>query len=216
LLTQSLKKASDSLRTDAINQSLEKTITRARLSWYLAHADNDLDSALTLYERNTKLSEAVYTTLQGLEICFRNTVNTQLIMTYGPDWIANETTPLRVGTRNLIRDCQKRSGKSSVDGLVAELKFSFWVSLLAPQYDGTLWRTSLHKGFRAASTKRRDVVHGRMNALRRFRNRVAHHEPILEKAKIMHGEALEAIGWMCSATQAWVGDLSRFEEVAEP
>ena len=214
MITQSLEKASDSLRTDAINESLVKTITRARLSWYLAHAGNDLDSALTLHERNTRLSEADYTTLQGLEICFRNTVNTQLVMTYGPDWIVNETTPLRVGTRNLIRDCQKRSGKSSVDGLVAELKFSFWVSLLAPQYDATLWRTSLHKGFRAASTRRRDVVHGQMNALRRFRNRVAHHEPILEHAQMMHGEALEAIGWMCGTTQAWVADLSRFDEVA--
>ena len=204
------------MRTDIINQSLEKTLTRARLSWYLAHSDNELDSALTLCEHNTRLSEAVYPTLQGLEICFRNTINSQMVLTYGPDWITNAATPLRTGARSVVRDCQKRSTKSSVDDLVAELKFSFWVSLLAPQYDATLWRTRLHKRFRASSARRRDVGHGRMNALRRFRNRVAHHEPILEQAKMMHGEALEAIGWMCGATQAWVTGLSRFDEVAGP
>lgn len=201
------------MRTEVINASLERTISRARLSKYLEATGNNLDAALGLYERNIRLSEALYTTLQGLEVCLRNSINHELRGRYGDDWMENNAAPLLTAATDQIQEVIGNLDNPTHDAIVAELKFSFWVGLLGPGYDNTLWRSALYKGFAATSGKRRRVVHGRINALRRFRNRVAHHEPIYDGAQQMHTEALEAIEWMCRDTHAWVAACSRFEEV---
>ena len=57
-------------------------------------------------------------------------------------------------------------------------------------------------------------VHGRLNAIRRFRNRVAHHEPIFHRPlEELHEEIMETIGWMCPNTAAWARHHSRFPAV---
>jgi hypothetical protein len=203
----------NNLRTEAINRSLELTISRDRLGKYLDATGDDLDAAIGLYERNTRLSEALYTTLQGLEICLRNTIDNQMSSEFGDDWLTNGNPPLQPNSASAIRETINQLNNPSHSDIIAELKFSFWVSLLARRYDNDLWRPALHKGFRAKGGKRSSQVHGRMNALRRFRNRVAHHEPIFDRALQMHTEALDAIEWMCVDTHAWVSACSRFNEV---
>lgn len=71
------------LRTQAIDQALERTISRVRLGKYLDATGDDLGAAIGLYERNTRLSESLYTTFQGLEICLRNTIDHEMSRTYG-------------------------------------------------------------------------------------------------------------------------------------
>jgi hypothetical protein len=206
------------LRTPATNAALERTISRARLARYLAAAGHDLDTALGLYETNTRLSESFYTPLQSVEICLRNCIHEQMAARYGLDWYRNEQTPLGDVTRRLISDVVSeltKSGKNSDPGsVVAELKFAFWVGLLSPRYDTTLWRTVLHRAFRVEGGKPRSVVHGRFNAIRRFRNRVAHHEPIFDRALVqIHSEIIEAIRWMSRETANWAAYHSRFEHI---
>lgn len=113
----------------------------------------------------------------------------------------------------MLNDTLKEQTSPTPGDVIAELKFAFWVSLLGRSYDATLWRQCLHKGFQSGRGRRRSDVHGRLNAIRRFRNRVAHHEPIYDKAMQMHGEIIEAIGWMCLDTQQWTIGMSRFHEV---
>lgn len=201
------------LRTQAIDQSLERTISRVRLGKYLDATGDDLGAAIGLYERNTRLSESLYTTLQGLEICLRNTIDAEMSRTYGVQWFTDKAVPLQRNAHESVTEVVSRLGQPSHDDLVAELKFSFWVGLLGPRHDKDLWRKALHRGFRAKSGKKRSDVHGRMNALRRFRNRVAHHEPIFGNALQMHTEALEAIEWMCRDTHGWISACSRFTDV---
>jgi Abi-like protein len=203
------------LRTAAINVSLERTISRDRLTKYLAATANDLDSALTLYERNMHLSEAFYTPLQILEVCLRNCINYEMSRSYGEDWLTNGKAPLQPNAIQMIREAIKASGTNYTNGdLVAEIKFAFWVSLIGPGYDETIWRAVIHKAFRAQGGKKRAYVHGRLNALRRLRNRVAHHEPIYPRAGQMHAECLEAIGWMCLDTCLWATHHSRLASIA--
>ena len=53
-----------------------------------------------------------------------------------------------------------------------------------------------------------------MNALRRLRNRIAHHEPIFQKdLRLMHDETIEAIRWLCPITAAWADTNSRVRVV---
>jgi hypothetical protein len=85
---------------------------------------------------------------------------------------------------------------------------------MGPRYDATLWRGALYKAFLAEGGKPRSIVHGRFNAIRRFRNRVAHHEPIFDRALLqIHDEIIGAIRWMCRETASWAAYHSRFEEV---
>ena len=206
------------MRTPAINAALEKTISRTRLDKYLVNNGDNLDLALQQYERNTKLSEAFYTPLQCLEICLRNCLHSCMANKYGEDWMRNNAPPLRNESVTIIGDLINAHATDlqpmSVGALVAELKFGFWVGLLGPPYDATIWRGCLYRAFLPGGGKPRSVVHGRLNALRRFRNRVAHHEPIIWKPLgDVHNEIVEAIGWMCSDTKAWSVHHSRVPTV---
>lgn len=206
------------MRTAATNAELERTISRERLAKYLDAERLDLDAALELYERNTRLSEAFYTPLQSVEVCLRNCIHEQMADRYGRDWYRNGQAPLGDDARRMIADVVDeliKSGKDIGTGqVVAELKFAFWVGLLGPRYDATLWRTVLYRAFRTEGGKPRSVVHGRFNAIRRFRNRVAHHEPIFDRPLVdIHGEIIEAIRWMSRETARWAEGQSRFGHV---
>ncbi len=206
------------MRTPEINQSLEQSISRDRLAKYLSNQDDDLDAALALYEKNMRLSEAFYPPLQCLEICLRNRIHASMQSKYGAGWLSDNAAPLNNTARNMIDRAwdgiKKPEAEITSGDIVAELKFAFWVGILGPSYDATLWRAALHKCFPNARSLRRKQVHGRMNALRRFRNRVAHHEPIFFRPVArMHNEIIEAIGWMCADTRAWAEHHSRVSRV---
>jgi hypothetical protein len=198
------------LRNSDINQSLLKSISGQRLSTYLAETGGDLDAALTLYEWNVRLAESLYGPLQCLEISLRNALNDQLQLSYGPDWMDRGASLLNPYATDSIREARSDRSRCAPGELVADLKFSFWISLLGPAYDSTLWRRALHRCFRGERGLRRADIHARLNAIRRFRNRVAHHEPVFAKASQMHGEIIQAIGWMCRHTGDWAHHQSRF------
>jgi hypothetical protein len=206
------------LRTVIINESLEVTLSRDRLEKYLNENGQDLDAAIELYEKNTRLSEAFYTPLQCVEICLRNKINCQLSDTYGELWFQNGNPPLEDDSLRMIFEAKEeltKGGKVTPGRMVAELKFAFWVGLLAQKYDSTLWRKCLYKAFPAAGGRSRKTIHGRFNVIRRFRNRVAHHEPIFHLGPVVrHQEIIEAIGWMCRNTSAWALHHSRLPIVA--
>lgn len=200
------------MRTETINLALERAISRERLEKYLLNQGGDLNGALSLYELNMRVSEAFYVPLQCLEVCMRNVIHSFMSAAYGAEWLTNPAAaPLNDFSRSMINEAIREiDGTPTAGKIVAALRFAFWVGLLAKQYDATLWRQALHRGFRAEGAKKRAVVHGRTNAIRRFRNRVAHHEPIFHKPLDQtHAEVIEAIGWMCLDTRAWAEHHSR-------
>lgn len=206
------------MRNPLINNAIEQSLSRDRLGKYLASKGNDLDLAISLYERNTRLAEAFYAPLQTLEIGLRNHLDDHLNAVYGADWMTNGHPPLNEWAHREIIGAQKSLGasKSSVSrgAILAELHFGFWISLLAPQYDATLWRSACHRAFRSNGRGlARKIVHSRFNAVRRFRNRVAHHEPIFHlNLEQTHDEVLEACSWICIHTAEWARHHSRFPE----
>jgi hypothetical protein len=58
--------------------------------------------------------------------------------------------------------------------IVAGLSFGFWTGLLGPKYE-ELWRECLHKAFPNSSGKRKQVSVA-VERVRKFRNRLAHHD----------------------------------------
>lgn len=208
------------MRTKSINDALLRTISAERLQKYLDHTNNDLHAALGLYEKNIRLAEAFYTPLQCVEICLRNVINEVMKVTYGDNWLNEDQSPLDVDSLRLIiearSELREKAQPLAPGKIIAQLRFGFWVGLLGRRYDNTLWRKCLHAAFRARGSKTRAEVHGRFNAIRRLRNRIAHHEPILwDRTPLdqMHREIIEAIAWMCPATAEWAAHHSRVTSV---
>lgn len=207
------------MRNPLINNAIALSLSRERLDKYLNAAGNDLDLAIGIYERNTRLAEAFYTPLQALEICLRNRIDRELSQAYGADWMRNGIAPLNAfaagAIRDAISDLSKAKVAPSTGAIVAELHFGFWLSLLAKQYDSTIWRGACYRAFSENGRyMARQRVHGRLNAIRRFRNRIAHHEPIFHAdLQLAHDEILGATEWMCPETAAWARYHSRFPAV---
>lgn len=202
--------------------AFQRTISADRLAPYLTAASGNLQGAAHLYVANTRLCEAFYTPLQGVEITLRNAMNAEMIQRYGIDWLEARKAPLLQGHRDkvdeaiaMLADAGKPINNA---GLVGELNFGFWVSILGPKYENSLWRPTLRKAFphRPQGTERQ-AIQGALNAIRRLRNRVMHHERILQRNLVDdHALILEVIGWICPDTQAWVAAHSNFSPALIP
>ncbi len=177
---------------------VERFFSVPRMKPYLRAVAGDPDAAMRLYQWNVEASEALYTPLHHVELAVRNALHGCLVLRYGrPDWW--EVAPLDGGGQDLVakarRKCesnererarvqQRRRRSVTVDDVVTELTFGFWVTLLVSRYDRVFWVPTLHKAS-PYYTGRRDALHADLRALVRLRNRVMHHEPI-------HEEDLEA------------------------
>jgi hypothetical protein len=64
--------------------------------------------------------------------------------------------------------------------VIAELTLFFWKRLYSPEYEQTLWRTSLKRTFPDKKLSRA-MVAVQLEHLYQSRNRLAHHEPVLHK-----------------------------------
>ncbi len=200
------------MRTEKINQALVQTISTERLGKYIKDQGDNVDLAIGLYEKNIQLSAAFYPELQALEVSLRSKIHTQMQNAYGAGWLLNKEAPLEKAAQEAINEVwdemKKPQAKRTSGDIVAELKFSFWIGLLGPKYDETTWRKNNHKAFPNFKGKR-SVLQGRLNMVRRFRNRIAHHEPIFHKDRgRTHQEIIEAIGWMCEDTKEWAMQIS--------
>lgn len=184
----------------AINYiNISNSISRDRLEKYFDHTSPSLETAIQRYETNTRIAEAFYTSLQAFEVCLRNQIHHTMSDTYGADWITSPHTNLNPSEydkiRQVCRDLQKRKGRLTTSDIIAEMHFGFWLALLGPQYDNTLWRQACYRAFKIEGRHpKRKRVHNRINAIRRFRNRIAHYEPISHLDVLnRHAEILETI-----------------------
>ena len=190
-----------------------------RLGRYLADSGGILDAALSLYERNARMSEAFYRPLQSLEVCLRNHLSAELADAYGAQWFKNGGPPLRRDALDKIDratvDLARAGRQPSPGAVIAELNFGFWVMVLSRKYDANLWRANFSGVFTEAGKRMaRQRVHNRMDTIRNFRNRVFHHEPIyhLNPAQV-HADIIEAIEWICPDSAAWALHHSRVPHV---
>jgi len=83
------------------------------------------------------------------------------------------------GISHLRRAKDRRKQIAVTDGsVVSELTFYFWKRLFGPEYNQTLWRTTLKRMFPDRSITRAAVAI-KLEKIYQSRNRLAHHEPVL-------------------------------------
>jgi abortive infection bacteriophage resistance protein len=208
----------DFLYSERTMDALEQSISSDRLNRYTKSAGTRR-AALSLYVWNSAISETLYAALQGLEITMRNSIDVQLALTYGDNWFRNERLFLEPQSERISQAIKKCVLEHPVNRreLVSRMSFGFWSELLYFEMYEELWRKSLYKAFpnRPKGTMRKHVgpiIHG----LHLLRNRIAHHEPVFDRAlRKDHTNILMLIDWICPVTSTWVSHHSRFNTTFE-
>jgi hypothetical protein len=196
-------------------------LSAPRLSSYMACCNADYRAALDLYRWNTGITGAFWETLSHLEITLRNALDQRLYLRHHKagrpgSWLDNPTGEL---TANAVADIAKarsqvtRKGKQlSDEQTIAELGFGFWRYLLARRYTN-LW-PDLRGAFPQAPNRRRETVEDPVARLYKFRNRLAHHEPVWNQpVPDLYADLLTVLGYLDPALPTWATRTCRVDRV---
>ncbi|WP_284754987.1 hypothetical protein [Curtobacterium sp. ME-Dv--P-122a] len=172
-------------------QALPRLLSAARFDRYAARYDGRTDLAARLYAWNSEIASAFWGPVGCLEVFVRNALHDELRRGRRDDWWNNAAVHLLDRERRAVDDATRtlrRRGFTDPepDQVVAATSFGFWVGLTDAgiprnpiwSYETTLWQPRLVHAFPGLGTVRRKQLHRRLDAVRRFRNRLAHHEPI--------------------------------------
>lgn len=199
---------------------LADALTHYRIKSYILHGEPE-ETSLARYLWNVSLAESLYPCLHSLEVGLRATVNGALASRSGQDWPGSGQVFLDVWQKGCIQsavnDLASENQPTAWEYVVPELSFGFWTSMLGKRY-GREWRGSALRsafpGLPVGIGRERAPVADRMDRIRRFRNRVMHHERLCHHPLAqVHGEILEAIGWISPDLLTFTKASDRFPAV---
>lgn len=202
-----------------MNHELESALSVERFSRYLEWAEKDRDRALELYSLNTRVSESLYTPLQMLEVTLRNRIHSVMTDAMHERWF-EEAGFLSVENQrkqlSTVRVHLSSSRKELTSGqYIAALSFSFWTSMLAPNYE-ILWQKTLNCIAQRDDGKglHRKQLSVPLSQIRSIRNRIAHHEPIIHLNLLCeYRNIMQITRWLSSVAADWSECHSRFPSV---
>jgi hypothetical protein len=170
------------------------------------------ETALKLYVQNIRFSESFYSPIQGLEVTLRNKVHNALSKHYGVEWFMSRKLKLEYVQKCMVQEAAARITPIVILKLIAELNLGFWTGLFGSHYED-IWRKHLRFIFKSATgaLKRKDI-HSVLDNIRRLRNRIAHHAPIIERdLQSDYKSIIELIALICPETSKWVAMHSSFK-----
>lgn len=195
----------------------EAVLSAPRFATYLRAEHGDRVRALHLYCWNTEVSEAFYTLLQFCEVAVRNGAVQALEAEFGENWHLNR------GFAHTLRRLNGGRGYQPADDLrhcaancttagkvVAELKFAFWQYLAVKGQDKRLWLPQFETVFpgfdrRLTIPLARAKMHGDLQSIRKFRNRIAHHEPVFNRNLAADRDTiLRLVEWRRPSVATWL------------
>lgn len=178
---------------------IKKYISANRLRKYELVCNNDYKKALKLYQTNVRLSQAFYPLLSMIEIIIRNALNEELSIYFNDkDWLQNQINGFmndhklvkfdRNLGRNIFDNFLQKSVQNSVrdlgvkvsqNNIIADLKFGYWTKFYSLPCSKVLKNAPMKIFTNAPHFVGRNTINGKLNAIRDFRNRVYHNEPII-------------------------------------
>lgn len=168
----------------------ENIMSSPRMTRYLAATGNDSRKAMTLYRKNLKLSQEMFTIISCFEVALRNKINDQYIAQHGGDWLRDSSimggffdTPRCIKTKRLIHKALNKLPYYSHNKLLASFDFGFWRYFYAqPQFlagGQTLLRIFPSKPTSTPAIQyNHTYIFNQLKLINDLRNRIAHHEPI--------------------------------------
>lgn len=105
------------------------------------------------------------------------------------------------------------SHKNNRHQICSSLSFGFWSGLLGKDHD-ELWKKCLHKAFPYAYEGRRKSVSIELEAVRKFRNRIAHHNSLLRTDILFEvARIFKLAGYIDPDFERWIKSVSRVNDV---
>lgn len=197
---------------------LEHILQSERIDRYMPAAGGDRQRAFGLYLWNCALCEAFLLPLHFAEISCRNAIHRALVSRCGPQWFESRTLANLLDDRRRAelvdaagKELRQHGAAMTGHHVVSGLTFGFWEHLTTKRFERFLWAKGLSPAFPdAPAAKRREDLHGLLESVRRWRNRIAHHQAIFDKGPMRkHQDAIEIIGWSCAESGSWVASVSR-------
>ena len=201
---------------------LEAWLSTPRLDTYLFHCGADGALALELYCWNSQLAAAALADTCHLEVALRNAYDGQMTQHF-PDWSVNPASrlfartqghgravtkqvTLNTGSLRAISDAKRGLGANPSHGkVVAATNFGFWTKLTDRDRTATFWTPMLRHAFNGSPT--RGEVHERVARVNKFRNRLAHNEPVFSTTSGLQDrmrDVDELFDWVAPAAAAYV------------
>jgi hypothetical protein len=177
-----------------VYSEFEQIISSDRMRKYLTACGGDTRRAMTLYRRNLKLSQEMFTMISCFEVTLRNKIDGEMRRHWGGDWLRDFIMPGgpfasdgRVdGTRKIIRkayDSLMQAGDYSHSKLLSQMEFGVWKYM----FNNVQYRLGGRCLLNIFPNKPRTTAQNRIDNSRIFleldyvnnvRNRIAHHKPI--------------------------------------
>ena len=145
---------------------------------------------MTEYILNLQSCKNFYIPLSLIEIAFRNSLNLFFIQRVGENWLLNKAF-IKPQLRDKIEVSKKilyqQNKKITHENILAELSFGFFVTFLKKPYQEYFRYKDIMKIFPNISSNgeiiNRHFVYTRINKIRLFRNKVFHHDKIINKSE---------------------------------
>ena len=197
---------------------LPRVVSEPRFATYLKATANDRERALGLYEWNLRISAAFMVPLQVCEVSTRNGVAEAIGLLHGENWpwsngfLRSLPRPRRTRDYDPKSDLEAVAAHQPTTGkVVADLKLAFWEKLFTVGQDHRLWEPYFRVAFPGAPPEldiptARAKAFADLQAIRKLRNRIAHHEPIFSRTLTTdYRRIVEIIGWRSRVAAEWVG-----------
>ena len=190
-------------------EAIARALSPERFGTYLESAGFHEEYALALYLYNARLAKSFLFPLHVAEITLRNSIDAYLARRYGASWHTDAALRVGVFTPQSSASLDKaiRHADNSVEraDVIAELTFDFWSNLLRSDYSQTIWRTGLRTIFPGLPRDLdRRSVQRHVRQVNMLRNRVTHHEPILDvNVQEVLGSIFDLVGWCSDEMRAW-------------
>jgi hypothetical protein len=172
-------------------KDFEHAISPARLERYRIACGGNTQKAMTLYRKNLKVSQKLFTIISCFEVTLRNTINRHCMNTFGPDWLRDAASEEGLfdnsncaKTASTIKEVLLSLGdRYSHNKLVAGLGLGFWRYLFSRHQYRALGQNLLsifpsRPQSTATVQYNAPFIFQQLTKINKIRNRIAHHEPI--------------------------------------
>lgn len=169
----------------------ESIMSVPRMNRYLGACNNNTKKAMTLYRKNLKLSQELFTVISCFEVALRNFIDIHYKAIYGNDWLRDFAisggvfdTRATIKSRDAINSTiSNLRGNYAHSKLVSELGFGFWRYLFARNQYRLAGRTlqNIFPNLPPTTPQAQynaSTIFDKLERVNKIRNRIAHHDPI--------------------------------------
>lgn len=207
-----------------VQHNLSVRISPSRLAPYLrlAVVNGDFEQAIKWYLWNARLAKAFLFPLHVVEVTVRNAIHDAFTQYLGGvNWIFKPPFSLTPEHQGALATALRRLKQGKVnptsDDLVASLSLDFWSNLFREDY-AALWSVPrlIEAVFpNAPAGSDRDRLQKLVRQVNKFRNRVAHHEPIHNVSAQTQLDRIELLtSYVCKDTASWMQNHSTVIAIA--